>query len=431
MTHIVMIDCHDLGRHLSCYGRADVPSPALDALAEDGVRFENGFCTSPQCSPSRAALYTGYYPHHNGMMGLAHAPFNWSLNDDQTHLAAYLQNAGYHTALAGSQHVTHANEGDIKRLGFDDVLPAHLAPDVAEQAVGFLERDHTRPFFLNVGLFEPHRDDAGGFKLFPPENAPSTLPPYIPDTPEARQEFGELHGMIRAMDDGVGRIVATLKRRGLLDDTWLIFTTDHGLAMPRAKCTLYDPGLETALIMFAPSLGLNGGRVITEPVSHVDLVPTILEWLGLDAPDDIHGRSYWPLLTGGQYQQREAIFAEKTFHTAYEPQRAIRTERYKLIWNAEVDVTNVPADIRHSAIYPQMIDLLTIERPPFELYDLRDDPHEMNNVAGNPTYHDIERDLRERLLDWMRQTDDPLLRGPVASPYYHDALAQLTGNEPS
>lgn len=430
MTNLIMIDCHDLGQHLSCYGWSSVSSDNLAQLASDGIYFENSFCTSPQCSPSRAALYTGRYPHSNGMFGLAHSPFNWRLHDDEIYLAKYLQSAGYETAHVGVQHVTDGSVESVQGLGFDHMLARGQAAELADSAIEFLEKPHGRPFFLNIGFFEPHRDSQGGFKQAPPDNSRGTdLPNYIPDTIEAHQEFSELQGTIKAMDQAIGLIIDTLHQQNLMDDTWLIFTTDHGLAMPRAKCTLYDPGIKTSLIMYSPSLGLVGGRQVTDLVSHVDMVPTILDALQIPIPDRLQGKSYWALLKDEDYQARQEIYTEKTFHTAYEPQRSIRTARYKLIWNAEVDITNVPADIMHSPIYPQMIDELTVTRPQIELYDLEVDPDEKNNLARQELYKEIERDLRSRLLLWMQETKDPLLDGPIASPYYRMAVQQLSGDE--
>jgi len=427
MTNLLLIDCHDLGQHLGCYGKSTVSSNNIDQLAKDGVRFENSFCTAPQCSPSRASLYTGRYPHNNGMLGLAHDPFSWRLHDDEVYLAKYLQDAGYETAHIGIQHVTDSHEESVKSLGFNQVLSGYLAPEIAKSAVEFLQGAHERPFFLNIGFFEPHRDAEGGFRVAPPDDTKGiALPSYIPDTPEAREEFSELQGMIKQMDIAVGAIITTLRQQDLLQDTWIIFTTDHGLAMPRAKCTMYDQGIETALVMFAPPLQIEGGHTFNQLISNVDLVPTILEGLQLPIPQTLQGKSHYKVLKGEEKDTvRDAIFAEKTFHTDYEPQRMIRTKHHKLIWNAEVDIINVPADIMHSPIYPQMIDALTVERTPFELYDLQNDPNELQNCAGNPDYASIENDLRHRLLSWMQQTDDPLLDGPVSSPFYARALRQL------
>jgi N-sulfoglucosamine sulfohydrolase len=426
MTNLIMIDCHDLGQHLACYGWDAVPSPNLDALAGRGVRFENSFCTAPQCCPSRAALYTGRYPHANGMFGLAHPPFNWRMHDGEVHLAKLLQDAGYHTAQIGVQHVTAQNAQAIGQLGFDHVAMEENSLHIGELVSVYLRNVTDRPFFLNIGFFDPHRDARGYFHQAPPDNSKGvSIPPYIPDIPEAYEEFAQLQGVIGKMDAAIGMIWRAIVDNDLLNDTWLIFTTDHGIAMPRAKTTLYDPGIETALITYAQPFDIVGGKVHDALISNVDIVPTILDGLGITPPENVHGRSFWNLLSGEDYTPNAHIFAEKTFHTAYEPQRAVRSERYKLIWNAEVDIINVAADIQHSPIYPHMIDELTVERPPFELYDLQSDPVECVNLAGQAEYADVEHDLREALLAWMQSTGDPLLAGPISSPYYDEAKRQL------
>jgi N-sulfoglucosamine sulfohydrolase len=312
MTNLVMIDCHDLGRHLGCYGWSGVPSPNLDRIATEGVRFANSFCTAPQCSPSRAALYTGRYAHANGMFGLAHAPFNWRMNTDEVHLAGHLQNAGYFTAQIGVQHVTQWSTESIRQLGFDHVEIRDDAPDIARQVTAFLEGVGQQPFFLNIGFTEPHRDMDGGFGQADPDDSLGiSLPPYIPDTPQARSEFAQLQGVIGLMDAAVGVIWEALQANDLLSDTWVIFTTDHGIAMPRAKTTMYDPGIETALLMYAEPFGLTDGLVFDEMISNVDIVPTILDGLGITPPDTLHGRSFWGLLTGTDYPPNTHIFAEK------------------------------------------------------------------------------------------------------------------------
>ena len=161
-------------------------------------------------------------------------------------------------------------------------------------------------------------------------------------------------------------------------------------------------------------------------VSNVDVAPSLLEALGAPIPSNMHGQSFWPLLNGGAYSPRSEIFAEKTFHTYYEPMRAVRTARHKLIVNFEVSTrVDVPSDVRESPIYPLMLAELDGIRPPVELYDLDQDRWEQHNLADDPDYADIQSDLRRRLLAWMQSTDDPLLRGPVPSPYYTTALARL------
>lgn len=419
--NIVFITCHDLGHHLSCYGWQTVNAPALDRLAGEGVLFEKSFCTAPQCSPSRAALHTGRHAHSNGMMGLAHDPFNWRLHPGEKHLAQHLKDAGYVTALIGVQHLTAG--ATVRELGYDAVFPGLRAREEAgPKAHEWLTQVKEQPFYLEVGFFEPHRVYASGEDT----TKGAEIPPYIPDTSAAQQDFAALQGSIKAMDDGVGMILDALDANGLRENTWVIFAADHGIAMPRAKCTLYDPGIEAALLMRWPQGGVSGGRRLAPLVSHVDVVPTILEALDLPLPDNLHGHSLWPLLQGSDMPPNEAVFVEKTFHTAYEPMRGIRTKRYKLILNLDADVAiNVPTDIQASPIYATMFDQISSKRPQVELYDLQTDPLERHNLAGQPEMADVEAGLKGRLLRWMESTGDPILKGPVPSPYYFEALRQL------
>ena len=423
-SSVLFLTCHDLGQHLGCYGQKTVTSPALDGLAAGGVRFARSFCTAPQCSPSRASLHTGRYPHSVGVMGLAHPPFGWRLDPREKHMAHLLGEAGYTTTLVGMQHLTE--HGAAHELGYTQVLPVAPAYAEAEAAIGVLRElcQQDRPFYLEVGFEEPHRPyDFGGAQ--PDTSRGVAIPPYLPDAPESRQDMAAFQGAIRQMDEGVGRILHALDDLGIADRTCVIFATDHGAAMPRAKCTLYDPGIEVALLWRWPGT-LPGGRVVSEMVSNVDVTPSLLDALGLPVPASVQGRSFWRLLSANSYVARAEIFAEKTFHTYYEPMRAIRTDRYKLIVNFEVSTrVDVPSDIRESPIYPLMLSEFDDVRPPRELYDLETDPWEQDNLAGTPNLATVEQDLNLRLLNWMQSTNDPLLNGPVASPYYTEALAHL------
>jgi N-sulfoglucosamine sulfohydrolase len=426
--NILFFTCHDLGRHLSCYGHATLQTPALDSLARSGIRFDNIFCTAPQCSPSRASLHTGRYPHATGVLGLAHPPFGWRLAPTEKHLAHLLGDAGYSTTLVGMQHLIE--HGRAEELGYEWVMPVAPAGEEAVAAGECLRElthnDH--PFYLEVGFEEPHRPyDFGGAR--PDSSLGVEVPPYLPNTPEARLDFAAFQGAVRAMDAAVGSVLATLGELNLTHSTWVVFTSDHGIAMPRAKGTLYDPGIEIALLMRCPEGGLVGGVSIPELLSNVDVVPTMLDGLGLPIPTNIQGCSFWPLLSGGSYGDyapRTEIFAEKTFHTYYEPMRCIRTATHKYIVNFEVSTAvDVPADVRESPIYPQLIPEFGRVRDHNELYDLLADPWEQINVAGQASHAKIEADLRMRLLLWMQQTHDPLLQGPVASPYYYESLRRL------
>ena len=415
--NIVLITCHDLGQHLCCYGIPSVRTETIDGLAQSGVRFTTSFCTSP----SRAALATGRYPHNNGVMGLAHAHFGWQLGPDEWHLAALLAEGGYQTALFGLQHVTY----NIEHLGFNEILPERPADAVAQNLEEFLQSGNANsPFYFEVNFFEPHRPyDFGG--VSPDYTNGVYVPGFLPENQECRDELAAMQGAIHKVDASIERLVAALKSAGQYDNTLILFTADHGIAFPRAKCTLYDPGIETALIMNWPASEF-GGQTRNELISNIDIAPTLLEAAELEIPDRIMGRSFWPLLTDGDYEGNEEIFAEKTFHGIYDPVRCVRTQTHKLIVNFDGSHTpDVPGDIIVGGTYQTMAKDIARTRTRFELYDLDADPWEKNNVAGNQEFSEIETDLKHRLFVWMQDTEDPLLEGPVPSPHYEMTLAIL------
>jgi arylsulfatase A-like enzyme len=361
-------------------------------------------------------------------MGLAGKVHGWSYRPGERHFVWRAKEAGYKTALVGVQHVAL----DAAELGYDEVYPLCPAGQLKEQAGHVLRRlcGDGPPFYLEVGFFEPHRPyDFGG--AGPDERSGVAVPGYLPNTSEARKEMAAVQGAIRAMDEAVGHLLSELDRTGQADRTWVIFTTDHGLAMPRAKSTLYDPGIETALLMRWPGAGVIGGRVLEEMISNVDIVPTMLEAIGVPISPEVQGISFWPLLCGEMYQARSEIFAEKTFHTQYEPMRAIRTERHKLIVNLELGPKiNVPSDIQLGPLFPQMIEQCVNARSKVELFDLATDPLEMTNLVDKPEYASLRGELTGRLLEWMAKTGDPILQGPIASSYYKEALELLRSGQP-
>jgi len=393
---VVVLTTHDIGRHLHCYGAGSVSSPNLDALATNGVRFSGAFCTAPQCSPSRSSLATGMYPHSNGVMGLAHHGFDWELQ--VSHAAAVFAAAGLEAHLFGGQHVTLHPES----LGFTVIHGEPTEEEIAE----LLRRDSR--LYLEINYSETHRP-------YPPApaNARVDVPAFLPDTPEARSELAAVGVAIAAMDAAAGRVLAALDKAGRADDAIVVFTTDHGLAMPRAKCTLYDPGLEVGLIVRWPAGGLTGVR--DELVSNIDVLPTLFQAAGVAIPSGVQGRS---LLEPDA--PREAIFAEKTFHSYYDPMRCIRTRRHKFIRNFEsAFLVEVPADIQAGAIFRADPTRYSTDRPSLvELYDLEADPLEQRNLAGSKAVADIQEQLSAELWRWMRETNDPLLNGPVPSPRY-------------
>ncbi len=429
-----------MGRFLGCYGVPGVVTPGIDALAADGVRFTRAFCTAPQCSPSRASLFTGRYPHSNGVMGLTHANFAWDLHPDEQHLAQVLREAGYTTMMIGVHHETRRTDDErlARRCGYDEVLPGGRGEAVSDHAIASLRRlaDQGRPFFLQLGYVEPHRLPApeesehmgflGGY-IQPDEDQTIAVPPYLRDTPGTRGELAELRGAVRYVDRAVGRVLSTLGELGLERNTLVVFTPDHGLALPRAKCSLYDPGLEVALIVRWPARTWSGGRTSDMLVSNVDVFATLVEAAGLPLSANVHGRSLTPFLDGCAHTARDAIFAEMTYHDYYDPRRCIRTQRHKLI----VNFSAAPSFMDPSQSWrPRSEPLVPAQpalayHPLIELYDLEHDPHERDNLADDPAHAAHRRALLERLHTWMVETGDPILEGAVTSPLHRWAVNAL------
>lgn len=405
--NILYIHSHDTGRYIQPYGHA-VPTPHLQRLAEEGVLFRQAFCAAPTCSPSRAALLTGQCAHSSGMLGLAHRGF--ALKDYSQHLVHTLRRAGYQSALAGVQHVAPPNEPE--RIGYDQVL-SRSDPELA--AVRFLESAPPQPFFLDVGFFETHRRfNPAGEAV----DARYTLPPApLPDAPEVRRDMAEFKLAGARLDRKVGMVLDTLARQGLAENTLVISTTDHGIAFPHMKCSLTDHGIGVSLILRGPGL-FSGGKVIDALVSHIDLFPTLCEVLEAERPAWLQGRSLLPLLRGEADEVNDAIFAEVTYHAAYEPKRAVRTRRWKYIRRFDGRERTVLPNCDDGPSKQSWLDHGWRERPVAveELYDLVFDPNETCNAAGDPAQAGALDEMRRRLDRWMRETQDPLLHGPVALP---------------
>ncbi|MHB8997011.1 MAG: sulfatase family protein [Armatimonadota bacterium] len=406
--NIVMIIVHDLGQYLGCFG-AGIKTPNLDALAGDGVVFDNHFCTAAQCSPSRGSIMTGRMPHNNGLIGLAH--IGWQVGSQEITLPMYLNAAGYDTHLFGFQH----EHSEPQRLGYQHMIPGRNAAEIAGLVGDFLhERGQSgqeRPFFINTGWGEPHRPY--GQEGYANDDPADVNPLYwLPDRPGIREDIAGLNGLVYAVDEAVGRVREALATSGLADNTLLVFTTDHGLAMPRAKGTCYEPGLKTTFMAHWPGR-IEGGARYGEMISNMDLLPTALDLAGVETPKQVEGRSFLPLVTGEQYQPREYIFSEMTWHDQYNPMRAVRTERYKYIRNfGDRPLVFMPYDIWTGPAGKAMKDdYYSTRRPAEELYDLQADPLEQTNLIDDAAHAAVAEDLRQRVADYMHETNDLLLYG--------------------
>ncbi|HEY9357147.1 MAG TPA: sulfatase [Arthrobacter sp.] len=440
MRNILLLHCHDLGRFLGAYGVKTVSTPHLDALADESALFEQAFSTAPHCSPARASLFTGTYPQSNGVLGLTHEPFGWDLNEPTAHIAHRLKSVGYQTELVGVHHESRVLADDVVagRLGFDQVRTGGARDIVVDRATNALRRMAAgdRPFYLQVGFTEPHRvpseRDRPGVMGFladgvdPDVSLGHTVPAHLVDDEGAREEIAELQGAVKHMDEGIGSILAELDSLGLRDETLVLFTTDHGLALPRAKCTLYDAGLEVALMIRHPGNAAWSGKRIAGIVSHVDVLPTLLDLAGLPASENLAGISLRLAVEQGE-APRTRCFSQLTYHTYYDPKRAIRTPTHKLI----VNFSNAPRamDPTQSWIHRSLpVDLggpTVATSPAIELYDLQLDPDEVHNVAGDPGHAGTVTELSAELIDWMQECGDPLLKIQQPASRHRQALKVL------
>lgn len=409
-SNVLIVHWHDLGRHLGVYGHTDVRSPRLDQLAAEGILLTRAHATAPLCSPSRGSLFTGRYPQSNGLVGLAH--HGWEYRAGVRTLPAVLSESGWRTALFGMQHETSFPS----RLGFDEFdVSNSYCEYVVEQADAWLRRapaELSGPFLLTAGFFETHRPYPHD-RYEPADPASVELPGYLPDTPEIRQDLADFYGSITVADAAVGRLLDTLAETGLDRSTWVVFMTDHGPALPRAKSTLYDAGTGIAMIVRPPTGAGVPPQVYDELFSGVDLVPTLLDLLGVQAPAEVEGLSHAdnfvkPAAT--PFPVRTEVYSTKTYHDSFDPIRAIRTKEFSYIENyAERPLLDLPWDIADSAPGAVVGPNARSPRPGRELYDLRTDPGESHNLFGTPLTAEtaeIARELALQLNDWRMQTND-------------------------
>lgn len=418
--NILMMISHDSGRMFSNYGYK-VDTPHFDSLAKNSTQFDNFYCSAPQCSPSRGSILTGKYPHNNGLIGLAHLGF--SINSENTTLPKELSKAGYESVLIGLSHETIHEPPEIKdlvfssttKLGYDKYISVEgdRAPKVADTVINFLKkRDSDNPFYLNVGFFETHRE-FDEYEPYADNFEEVEVFDFLKDDEGIREDISLFNGSLKVLDSSVGKIVDFIENSHYKDNTIIIFTTDHGVAFPGAKGTLKESGLGTALVISIPGSEQNNKKK-KALLCNVDLMPTILELVDIPVPKNIDGESFAALLYTEKDTGREEFFTELTWHDNYHPMRGIRTKLYSYVRNFE-DGPKVymPLDAHLSPSGKSMRDQLYVPNESEELYDLTKDPQESTNLINDDEYKKIAIELRGKVKKWMKETNDPLLKGPV------------------
>jgi len=410
--NVLIITTHDTGRHFGCYGNPAVHTPVIDSIAKNGVRLSNYFATVPICSASRASMMTGLYPQAHGLMDLCGPAFGWRLRNYSQHLSHLMRSDGYHTCMFGFQHEAHGTE----HLGFDEIRARDIPPSdrTAHEVAAFLgewtKRD--RPFYAQVGFFETHTPfERGGVE--PDESNGVYVPPYLVRDEDSVRQMALFQGAVRKVDGAVGIILDALRANGLEQDTLLVFTTDHGIEMPRSKWYLYDPGIAIGLVMQWSGGGITGGIVCDCLLSNVDFLPTVLELAGVPVPDYVQGTSFVSNIRDpAAAAPREAVYG--LYHKT--STRYVRTNRYKFIrhFDFPYDFHTLPVSFADQQMKRGI--------PHVELFDFDADPNEFENVSESPEYADVCDQLSDMLWCWLESVEDPILQGPVRSPSYDRAM---------
>jgi arylsulfatase A-like enzyme len=410
--------------HAGVYGDRVARTPAFDRLAREGARFTHAFAAAPSCTPSRAALLTGQAVHRLEEGGNLHSflPAAHPVYPD------LLERAGYSVGFTGKGWGPGRFEAGGRAR--NPAGPAHKSLEE------FLKQRPTgAPFCFWHGSQDPHRPyEAGtGAGLAPP--AQVEVPPFLPDTPEVRNDLLDYYFEVQRFDRDLGHLVDVLARAGELDRTIIMVTSDNGMPFPRAKATVYDGGVRVPLAIRWPGVAAAGAS-IDAFTSLTDVAPTVLEAAGIIPPAGMTGRSLVPLLQGKAASGRDRVFVERERHADVRdghlsyPVRAVRTKDFLYIRNFRPDrwpagdpvlffsvgpfgdIDGGPTkalllDRRDQPPFTQYFQLATAKRPAEELYDLRRDPGQLENVAGREAYRETQRRLRAELESWLRDTADP------------------------
>ncbi len=432
--NVLYITTHDQGIASSCFAKygpgasKQMQTPNIDKLAEQGAMLTSHFGTAPQCSPARGSLITGKAPHINGLVGLTHRGFK--IEDPSKTILQHFKNNGYATTLVGFQHEIH---GDAHKIGYQTVLPKkrfkychELLPDVKEAlATGIKRNNQGEPFWLSIGAKEVHlswKNWTDKEHKFDPENV--DVPDYLPDTPKVREHLGYFYAVLKSYDEFLGNVWRLVDDYNLRENTIIVVTTDHGIAHPRAKGTLYDPGNHDLMIWSHPN-AIPSGKKIHSLLSSIDFAPTLTEMCGLPAFEEFQGKSYASLLKSPKKdvskKMNEYVYTELTYHDLYNPMRAIRSDRYKYIHNYENKKVplkkSIPGDIKRGKSYKQWVKHgNNTTREEVEFYDLRDDPLEENNLAKSQPEHPELKRFKGELEKYLENTNDPIRNGVYPAP---------------
>jgi arylsulfatase A-like enzyme len=441
----------DMSANFSCYGETTIQTPQVDRLAREGTRFANAFITAPVCSPCRSALITGMYQtsigahHHRSGRGTEkiHLP------EGVTPIPALLKAAGYFTCIGTGLTGAAASPKKGKKAGsafgktdynFEWDPAIYDSPDWAGRAAG-------QPFFMQVQLAGAKLrggTDESAQKLsaraaaefgsaVKPEDV--TLPPYYPRDPVLLRDWAAYLDAVRFTDQHVGKVIARLEQERLLENTLIVFMTDHGISHARGKQFLYNEGAHIPFVVRGP--GVPKGAVRDDLIEHIDLAAITLAAAGSPIPAAMQGKNVFAT----DYRPRETVFAARDrCDETVERIRSVRTDRFLYIRNfhpqrphlqpnAYKDGKSIVQTLRalHSAGKLDSLaeSLLFAEtRPAEELYEWTSDRWQVKNLAADPAHRETLETLRARLDRWMEETKD---RGPESEAMYDSDMKAYLG----
>lgn len=425
--NLLLVLADNWGPHAGAMGDPMAVTPVFDRIAREGVLFTRTFCPVPSCTPTRSSLLTGRAAHQLADAASLHSKF---VRGHRV-FTDMLQEAGYEVGFTGKGW----GPGNFRDFGW---ATNPVGREYKSFEAFLSQRDKRKPFFFWLGNTSSARhqwryEPEGWAGL---DSSRLVVPPQFPDEPPVRATLMAYYAAVRQMDHVIGEDIARLQKGGVIEDTIVVYTSDNGWQLPRGLANCYDSGSHVPLaVRWGRRLG--AGRRQDEFISLTDLAPTFLELAGVPVPPEMTGRSFADLILGrGSAVPRDAVFLERERHANVRrgdlsyPIRGIRTKDFLYLWNLRPDrwpagdpelyhAVGPYGDIDQSPLKDLIVggagrpDLakyrqLAIEhRPAEELYDLREDPHQLNNVAAIETYAGVRRELRARVERWMRETKDP------------------------
>ena len=397
---------------LGSYGNVDVSTPNLDRLAAEGVRYTHAFTTAPVCSPSRSAFQTGVYQTAiDAQNHRSHRGDRYTLPQGYKLVSEYFREAGYFTA--NIKQIT-------KNLRIRGKTDFNFHSESPFDGSDMSELTARQPFFAQINLLEPHRGDAWMEArkqpgLVDPEML--SVPKVYPDHPIMRDVWANYIDSINLLDKKVGIILSLLEKKGILENTIILFFGDNGRPMLRGKGLLYDGGIRIPLIVWRKDDPM-AGAVSSELISAIDFAPTSLAFAGIGVPRHMHGRDF----LGSSTASRKYIFAARDrIDEVVDRIRCVRSERFKYIRNYFPGRSYLSENAHYRRLYPEMElvkelyrrgkltrsqEVLVRSRPEEELYDLKNDPSEIENLAGDGDYQLLLEKYRHVLQHWIIDSDD-------------------------